>query len=121
MESKIKVQRKIKLPNNIIEALNNIPETGMGFHKIHFILEDCHITQNECILNSEYLLIDKKYSDDITFVTSKPDDMIQYDYVFGNDDLSKKSDEEITEMLNNVIGITTNEMLEKNRMIKIKK
>ena len=105
MEAKIKIQKKIKLPNNIIEALSKIPETGMGFHKIHFILEDNHITRNECILNSEYLLID----------------MIQYDNVFGNDDLSKKSDEEITEMLSKVVGIATNEMLEKARMIKIKR
>ncbi len=48
-------------------------------------------------------------------------DMVQYDNVFGNYDLSKKSDEEITEMLNKVVGIATNEMLETTRMIKIKR
>ena len=101
MEAKIKVQRKIKLPNNIIEALSNIPETGMGFHKVHFILEDGHITRNECILNSEYLLID----------------MIEYEDIF-----AKKSEEEITEMLNKVVGIyTTDDLLKTRSMISVKR
>jgi hypothetical protein len=50
--------KNIYLPYNLISQLINLPETGMGYHKVDFILKNGDVIKNQIILNSSILKLD---------------------------------------------------------------
>lgn len=59
--------KKIKLSDQQIKNMKNLPETGMGYHKVKIIFKDgeelTHSNEfNLTVENSEFLLIESSYN-----------------------------------------------------------
>lgn len=54
---------KIKLDEEHIEYLSKLPETGMGYQIVDITLKDGQKINNQTVLNSEFLLLER---DDIS-------------------------------------------------------
>ena len=54
MESK-----SLKLPDNFIEILVNLPESGMGYQIVKVILKSGIVLHQHKVLNSELLMLDE--------------------------------------------------------------
>ena len=64
MESK-----SLKLPDNFIEILVNLPESGMGYQIVKVILKSGIVLHQHKVLNSELLMLEE--NENITEKTSK--------------------------------------------------
>ncbi len=53
------MQKKIKLPDPIIDQLISLPESGMGYQNVTFILKDGRKLTNRTVINSEFLLLNE--------------------------------------------------------------
>ncbi len=51
--------RTIKLPDNFINLLTNLPETGMGYQIVNVILKGGTILRKHKVLNSTLLLLEE--------------------------------------------------------------
>jgi hypothetical protein len=50
--------RTLKLPDNFINILVNLPETGMGYQIVKVILRSGKILHKQKVLNSELLMLE---------------------------------------------------------------
>ncbi len=50
---------RVKLSDTQIEQVVNLPETGMGYHKVQLVLTDGIVLKNMVVVNSEFLLVDE--------------------------------------------------------------
>lgn len=51
--------RTLKLPDNFINRLVNLPETGMGYQIVKVILKSGKILYQHKVLNSELLMLEE--------------------------------------------------------------
>ena len=51
--------RTLKLPDNFIDILVNLPETGMGYQIVKVILRSGEILRQHKVLNSEFLMLEE--------------------------------------------------------------
>ena len=55
----------IEIPTSFQKELLNVPESGMGFHKVNIILKNKKVLESRIILNCQYLQLDKNETFDI--------------------------------------------------------
>lgn len=55
----MKKKLEIKLPENLIRKLQELPETGMGYQVVNFKFKDGKIVKNITVLNSSIALLDE--------------------------------------------------------------
>jgi hypothetical protein len=48
---------KIELPDNIVQALQKLPETGMGYQKVRVILRNGKVLHNHFVFNCSVLAL----------------------------------------------------------------
>ena len=51
--------RTLKLPDNFINILVNLPETGMGYQIVNVSMRSGKILYGHKVLNSEFLMLDE--------------------------------------------------------------
>ena len=51
--------RTLKLPDNFIDILVDLPETGMGYQIVKVILRSGEILHQHKVLNSEFLMLEE--------------------------------------------------------------
>lgn len=56
-ENHIKMTSKVKLPNNLIDKLTELPEQGMGYQVVSVTLMNGNILTDRRVVNSTYLLL----------------------------------------------------------------
>jgi hypothetical protein len=50
--------KTIKLPENFVNKLVNLPESGMGYQVVKIILRSGKVLHRQKVINSEYLMLD---------------------------------------------------------------
>lgn len=50
---------EIKLPKHLVKKLLELPESGMGYQVVDFLLQDGTILKNVTVLNSSIAILDK--------------------------------------------------------------
>ena len=51
--------RMLKLPENLINTLINLPETGMGYQIVKVFLKSGKVLNHKKVLNSEFLILEE--------------------------------------------------------------
>lgn len=51
--------KTIKLPNNFVNKLVKLPESGMGFQIVRVILRNGKVLNSQKVLNSELLILEE--------------------------------------------------------------
>jgi hypothetical protein len=64
------LSNQIELPENIKNILNEIPESGMGYHNVDITLKDGKILTSRKIINGTYLILNPDESIDVDNIES---------------------------------------------------
>jgi hypothetical protein len=51
------LNKKVELPDNLINKLSNLPEQGMGYQKVDIKLKNGTNLTNRTVLNSTFLIL----------------------------------------------------------------
>jgi len=81
LEKKLQKKLTIKLPENLIKKLQELPETGMGYQVVNLKFANGNLIENVIILNSSILILDKNIKN---IVVSQIEDIKLKDKVVEN-------------------------------------
>ncbi len=63
-------KNKIKLRDEHIKTLSELPETGMGYQVVDILLKDGKTLKNRIVINSEFLIVNKDELLDLDMIQS---------------------------------------------------
>lgn len=64
------MKKEMQLPEDIVNQLIKLPESGMGFQVVDFMLKDGTILKNMTVLNSSVVLIEENIKNLINDIVS---------------------------------------------------
>jgi len=69
------IKNKLRLKEEHVKYLSELPETGMGYQIVNIILVDGRLLKNRIVLNSEFIVLEEDESinpSDIQSITMIP-------------------------------------------------